>query len=144
MLHNVALASHSLSKTPVDWVISATAACFVTGDISACPQKWQCLPGWVTTKKKRSSNRFWLCQQWVTVTQRSTNVLRLLLVWTAACFPHPDVHLASRTRETFSETLLLASSSTSTWSRCTRWRRWCWRRTSCSTACALTSFPNSQ
>lgn len=49
-----------------------------------------------------------------------------------------------RTREISCGTLRLVSSSTSTWSRCILWLQWCWRKTSSSTACALTWFQNSQ
>lgn len=49
-----------------------------------------------------------------------------------------------RTRGTSCGTLRPEFSSTSTWSRCTLWRPSCWRRTSSSTACVLTSFPNSK
>lgn len=49
-----------------------------------------------------------------------------------------------RTREISCETLLLVSSSTSTWSTCIPWLQWCWRKISCSIACALTWFLNSQ
>ena len=49
-----------------------------------------------------------------------------------------------RTREISCATHRLVSSSTSTWSRCILWLQWCWRRTSSSTACALTWFQNSQ
>lgn len=49
-----------------------------------------------------------------------------------------------RTREISCVTLRLVSSSTSTWSRCILWLQWCWRKTSSSTACALTWFQNSQ